>query len=39
MNGFDSLIGFKETQPIIGINNNFGQSANNLFKPGYFALI
>lgn len=39
MNGFDALIGFKETQPIIGINNNFGQSANNLFKPGYFALI
>ena len=39
MNGINALLGFQETQPIIGINNNFGQAANNLFKSGYYALI
>ncbi len=39
MDGVEALLGFQETQPIVGINNNFGQAANNTFKPGYYALV
>lgn len=39
LNGFDKLLGFEQTSPLLGINNNFGQAAGNEFRPGYFALI
>lgn len=39
LNGFNTLLGFQQTSPILGLNNNFGQAAGNPFKPGYHALI
>ena len=39
LNGFDSLLGFEQTSPLLGLNNNFGQAAGNEFKPGFHALI
>ncbi|MFW5830829.1 MAG: hypothetical protein ACOCVA_01170 [Prolixibacteraceae bacterium] len=39
LKGFDSLLGFEQTNPLLGLNNNFGQAAQNPFRPGYFALI
>jgi hypothetical protein len=39
LKGFDSLLGFEQTNPLLGLNNNFGQAAGNPFRPGYFALI
>lgn len=39
LNGFDSLLGFQQTSPLLGINNNFGQASGNTFRPGYHVLI
>lgn len=39
LNGINSLMGFQQTQPILGVNNNFGMAAGNPFRPGYHALI
>jgi len=37
--GIDALLGFEETSPVLGINNNYGQAAGNNLRPGYCALI
>lgn len=39
LKGFDSLLGFEQTSPLLGINNNFGQASGNPFRPGYYALV
>ncbi len=39
LNGIDTLLGFNQTEPLLGLNNNFGQAAGNVFKPGFHALI
>ncbi len=39
LNGINSLMGFQQTEPLLGVNNNFGQAAGNPFRPGYHVLI
>ena len=39
LKGFDTLLGFEQTSPLLGLNNNFGQEAGHTFKPGFHALI
>ncbi|MBN2635454.1 MAG: hypothetical protein JXR61_04230 [Prolixibacteraceae bacterium] len=39
LKGLDTLLGFEQTSPLLGLNNNFGQESGNTFKPGFHALI
>jgi len=39
LKGVDALMGFQQTSPLLGLNNNFGQAAGNPFKPGFHAII
>ncbi len=39
LKGVDALMGFEQTSPLLGLNNNFGQAAGNPFKPGFHAII
>ncbi len=39
LSGFETLMGFEQTSPLLGLNNNFGQEAGHVFRPGYHAII
>ena len=39
LDGFDYLMGFEETSPLLGVANNFGQAANHAMRPGFHVII